>query len=129
MDVNWLAVIAAALSSFPLGFLWYGPLFGKAWAAEVGMTDEKAKSGNPAIVFGGAFVLALIQAATFAMFLGAEPLPNAAVYGLLAGLCWVGTAFGVQYLFERKSWKLTAINAGYNGIAFTLVGAIIGAWR
>jgi hypothetical protein len=129
MEINWFAVVLAALVSFPLGFLWYGPLFGKAWAGEVGMTEEKAKSGNPAVVFGGAFVLALIQAATFAMFLGATPLPDAALYGLVAGLCWVGAAFGVQYLFERKSWKLTAINAGYNTVAFTLIGAIIGAWR
>lgn len=128
MDVNWLAVIAAALSSFPLGFLWYGPLFGKSWQREVGLSDEQLKSGNMAFIFGGAFVLALIQSATFAMFLGAEPFPNAALYGLIAGLCWVAAAIGVQNLFERKSWKLTAINGGYNSIAFTLIGAIIGAW-
>jgi hypothetical protein len=129
MELNWLAVIVAALSSFPLGFLWYGPLFGKVWSAEVGMTDEKAKSGNPAIMFGGAFVLALIQASTFALFLGPVTNPEATLYGLTAGLCWVGAAFGVQYLFERKSWKLMAINAGYNAVAFTLIGAIIGAWK
>lgn len=128
MDVNWLAVVAAALSSFPLGFLWYGPLFGKAWQREVGLSDEQLKSGNMGLIFGGAFVLALIQSAAFAMFLGAEPLPNAALYGLIAGLCWVAAAIGVQNLFERKSWKLTAINGGYNAIAFTLIGAIIGAW-
>jgi len=129
MEINWLAVIAAALSSFPLGFLWYGPLFGKAWQQEVGISDEKAKSGNPAIIFGGAFVLALIQASTFAMFLGDTPNPAAALYGLCAGLAWVGAAFGVQYLFERKSVTLFLINAGYNTVAFTLIGAIIGAWR
>ena len=129
MEINWLAVIVAALASFPLGFVWYGPLFGKAWAAEVGMTDEKAKSGNPAIIYGGAFVLALIQASTFAMFLGPVRNPEAALYGLCAGLCWVGAAFGVQYLFERKSLRLGLINAGYNAVAFTLIGAIIGAWK
>lgn len=129
MELNWLAIVLAALASFPLGFVWYGPLFGKAWAAEVGMTDEKAKSGNPAVVFGGAFVLALIQASTFALFLGPVTNPEAALYGLTAGLCWVGAAFGVQYLFERKSWKLMSINAGYNAVAFTLIGAIIGALK
>ncbi len=129
MEINWLAVIVAALSSFVVGGIWYGPLFGKAWAAEVGMTDERLKSRSPAIVFGGAFVLALIQASTFAMFLGPTPLPDAALYGLCAGLAWVGAAFGVTYLFERRGWKLAAINAGYNTIAFTLIGAIIGAWH
>jgi hypothetical protein len=129
MEINWLAVIVAALSSFPLGFVWYGPLFGKAWMAEVGMTPEKYKSGNLAMVFGGAFVLALVQASTFAMFLGPVTNPEAALYGLCAGLCWVGAAFGVQYLFERRSVRLFLINAGYNTVAFTLIGAIIGAWR
>lgn len=129
MEINWFAVVLAALASFPLGFVWYGPLFGKAWAAEVGMTDEKAKSGNPTIVFGGAFVLALIQASTFALFLGPVRNPEAALYGLCAGLCWVGAAFGVQYLFERKSLRLGLINAGYNAVAFTLIGAIVGAWK
>jgi Protein of unknown function (DUF1761) len=129
MEINWLAVVLAALSAFPLGFVWYGPLFGKAWAAEVGMTDEKAKASNPAIVFGGAFVLQLIQASTFAMFLGQVRNPEAALYGLCAGLCWVGAAFGVQYLFERRSLRLGLINAGYNAVAFTLIGAIVGALK
>ena len=129
MELNWLAVIVAALSSFPLGFLWYGPLFGNVWMTQVGLTPADAGRGNKAVIFGGAFVLALIQASTFALFLGATRNPEAALYGLTAGLCWVGAAFGVQYLFEYKSWKLTAINAGYNAIAFTLIGAIIGAWK
>lgn len=129
MEINWLAVIVAAVSAFPLGYVWYGPLFGKAWAAEVGMTDEKAKASNTAMIFGGAFVLQLIQASTFAMFLGPVRNPEAALYGLCAGLCWVGAAFGVQYLFERRSLRLGLINAGYNAVAFTLIGAIIGAWK
>ena len=28
---NWLAILAATLSAFVVGFLWYGPLLGKAW--------------------------------------------------------------------------------------------------
>lgn len=127
--INWLAVIVAALSSFPVGFLWYGPFFGKTWAAEAGLNAEASARSNKAIVFGGAFVLALIQASTFALFLGPTPFPESAIYGVIAGLCWVGTAFGVQYLFEAKSWKLSLINAGYNTIVFTLIGAIIGAWH
>jgi hypothetical protein len=129
MELNWIAVGLAALSSFPLGFLWYGPLFGKVWAAEVGMTDEKARGGNKGVIFGGAFVLALIQASTFAMFIGPVKNPEAALYGLCAGLAWVGAAIAVQDLFERRSWKLSAINAGYNTVAFTLIGAIIGAFN
>jgi hypothetical protein len=61
-DVNVLAVIVAALSSFMLGGLWYSKaLFETAWRREAGdMRPEKA--GHPAKVFGLSFVFALIAA-------------------------------------------------------------------
>ncbi|MDR2733339.1 MAG: DUF1761 domain-containing protein [Spirochaetota bacterium] len=37
-DVNWLAVIIAVLASALVGYLWYGPLFGKRWIAAMGGT-------------------------------------------------------------------------------------------
>ncbi|GAB4160087.1 MAG: hypothetical protein Fur003_3760 [Candidatus Dojkabacteria bacterium] len=47
--------------------------------------------------------------------------------GLAAGLGWVALAFGVNYMFEGKSFKLWLINAGYNTVVFALMGLIIGA--
>ena len=46
--VNWLAVLAAALSSFVLGGLWYSALFAKAWQAAAGVSDEAMRGGNKA---------------------------------------------------------------------------------
>lgn len=128
--MNWLEISVVALIGFPLGFVWYGPLFGKAWMAETGMTEEKARASNPAITYGGTYLLALIQTGTFAMFLGPEiQNPDAALYGLCAGLAWVGAAFGTQYLFEQKSLRLFLINAGYNTVFFTLMAALLAVWR
>ena len=60
MEINFLAVLVAALSSFVVGFVWYNPkVFGTIWMKEVGMTEEKAKQGNMAIIFGLTFVLLL----------------------------------------------------------------------
>ena len=86
-EVNWLAVVAAAVASFVVGGLWYSPqLFGKVWQREAGMSDEQLKSGNPARIFGGAFVLSLVSAVVFAMFLGPAPAPAFAVgAGFAAG--------------------------------------------
>jgi hypothetical protein len=69
-EINWLAVLAAALSSFLLGGVWYSALFAKAWRKAAGLTDEQIKNGNMALIFGGSFVLALIASASFAVFLG-----------------------------------------------------------
>lgn len=128
-EVNWLAIVVAAASSLAVGFAWYG-LFAKPWMAGVGITEEHARGGNPAIIFGGAFVLALIQCFCLAAFFGPEAtLQECVIYGFLAGAAWVATALGVQYLFERKPLSLFLINGGYNAVTFTVFGLILGLMR
>jgi hypothetical protein len=130
MAVNWLAVVAAALSSFVLGGIWYSALFAKPWMQAAGLTEAEARGRNPALVFGGSFVLALIASATFAFFLGANVnATTGALYGLCAGACWVTTSFGSTYLFEHRPMSLFLINGGYRTIQFTLIGLILGAWH
>ena len=130
MTINWLAVIAAALSTFVLGGLWYGPLFGKAWMTTAGISEERARGGNKAMIFGGALVLALIASASFAVFLGPTvTLVQGTLYGLTAGLCWVAGSYGISYLFERRSLVHFLVNGGYHTIQFTLIGAILGGWH
>jgi len=126
--VNSIAVLLAALSGFLLGGLWYGPLFGKAWMAENGYTIESlAKDFNPVKAYGATFVFAFIASWTFAMALGPEVYwKRGALYGFVAGLCWVGMAMATSYIFERRSFRHWAINAGYHTAQFTLIGAIIG---
>ncbi|MFN3842845.1 MAG: DUF1761 domain-containing protein [Rehaibacterium terrae] len=125
-EINVWAVLVAAVSAFLLGGLWYGPLFGKAWIRESGADPQK---GHPGKVFGGAFVLSLIAAYAFAMFLGKLPLAEAAFYGFVAGLCWVATSFGINYLFAQRSLKLFLIDGGYHTLQFTLYGVVLGAWH
>ncbi len=129
MELNWLAVLAAALSSFLLGGVWYAALFAKAHQQAAGLSDAQVKSGNPALIFGGSFVLAVIASASFAVFLGKVDALTGALYGATAGLCWVSASFGISYLFERKSLALFAINGGYHTLQFTLIGLILGAWH
>jgi hypothetical protein len=126
-EVNYLAVLLAALSAFLLGGLWYSALFAKQWARLTGQNEETLKSGNPALVFGGAFLLNLIAAWVLAMFLGPMELQYAAMAGFSVGLCWVTASLGVNYLFERRPLGLWLINGGYFTLQFTAMGAIIGA--
>ena len=129
-EVNLLAVIAAAVASFLLGGLWYSPvLFAKAWQREAGVSDAQLKSANMALIFGLAFVLSLVAAFVFALFLGPRPpLALGLGAGSSAGLCWVASSFGINCLFERKSLKLFLINGGYHTLQFTLIGLILALW-
>jgi len=130
-QLNVWAVLAAALSTFLIGGLWYSPaVFGKAWMRENGLTEERMKNANMVKIFGLAFFLALISAINLAMFMGPENRPGmGALWGFLAGFGWVATFVGTHYLFERKSFTLFLINAGYSVVALTLMGVIIAAWK
>jgi hypothetical protein len=83
-----------------------------------------------AMIFGLAFLLSLVAAAVFAMFLGKEmPLGAATAAGFSAGLCWVAASYGISYLFERRPLALWLINGGYHTVQFTLFGLILGLMK
>ena len=127
-EVNYVAVIAAATSSFALGALWYGPLFKVAWCREAGI-DPGSKPAHPGAVFGAAFVFSVLAAYVFAVFLGVKPVSDAVGVGLIVGVCWVATSFGINYLFARRSLKLWLIDAGYHTLQFALYGLVLGLWH
>jgi hypothetical protein len=131
MQLNYLAVLVSALSTFLIGGLWYSPAaFGKAWMRENGFTEESLKGGNMLKIFGVSFLLAIISAVNLAMFMGPENKPAmGALWGFLAGAGWVATFVGTHYLFERKSFTLFLINAGYSIVALTLMGVILATWK
>jgi hypothetical protein len=80
-----------------------------------------------AMIFGVAFLLSLIAALAFALFLGRGMELGAAVTaGAVAGICLVGASFGISYLFERRSFSFWLINAGYHALQFILFGLILG---
>ena len=48
MEISWIAIMAAGLSSMVLGAIWYAPpVFGKAWQAAAGLSDETVQSDVP----------------------------------------------------------------------------------
>jgi UDP-N-acetylmuramyl pentapeptide phosphotransferase/UDP-N-acetylglucosamine-1-phosphate transferase len=129
-QINWLSVVVAALASFAIGSLWYSSvLFGKAWQAEIKLSDEEIKKTNMPLIFGLSFVLSFIATFVFAMFIGKEATwSGGLIAGLLVSVAWIGTAFGVNYLFARRTLKLFLIDAGYFVVFFSVMGLILGAW-
>src|SRR5687767_5559200 len=111
-DLNPWAILLAALSSFLLGGLWYGPLFKNAWCKAAGVDPDKP-TGHPARVFGVAFALSLVAAAAYAWFLGPRPAVGFSVaMGAFVGLAFVTTSFGINYQFAGRPLRLWAIDGG-----------------
>jgi hypothetical protein len=131
-EVNYLAVVAAAVSTFLIGGLWYSPLlFQKAWMRANGFGESDLAKGGTGKIFGLSFLFALVMSFNLAAFLAGPDTTLAwgATAGALAGLGWVALGIAIVALFERRSWAYILVNGGYFVVAFVVMGAILGGWR
>ena len=131
-NINFPAVLVAAFGAFFIGWLWYGPLFGKKWMELNGFSKENVQQGGlplPALMLIN-YVATALAALSLAMFLGAE---TDAIFGIFAGLMiavfWIATSRLNDVLYERKPMGLFWINVGYNVVIYVVMGAILGAWK
>lgn len=140
-EINWLALVVAALAPLAIGSIYYGPLFGKAWQKEVGMTDDELKAGNYAKIFGLSLVFAFFIAMTLWMQVmmggapgeehGANPyltFKHGALHGSMLGILLILPIIGTIALYERKSLKYVLLTVGYWTISMAVMGGIINAW-
>jgi hypothetical protein len=129
-QVNWLAIIAAAVVMFGLGAIWYSPmLFARQWAKAAGVNMETVSRQSVALVMGGAFVLTLLMAANLAVFTAPLPLWPTVGAAIAAGLGWATFSVWILSLFEQRPFAYVLINGGYLTIGFALMGLILGLWR
>ncbi len=127
--INGLAVVVAALAGFPLGMLWYGPLFQKAWMAASGVSAEQGRAASPVKLYGTVLALNLIACSSLAMFIGNGDWRFGLFAGFMTGTTFVSVGLGVCYLFEFRTLRHWLINAGYMTVYFSLAGTILGAWH
>lgn len=136
LGINMVAILIAVVANFILGFLWYTPLFGKAWAKEMGF-DMSVKPPASAMVKGmvfmviGNFLLAYvfahnIAAWTFVPGMDQMSVPaqilNAAVFTWLGFFVPIGLN---AVAWENRSWKLFFINTGYHFMMLLVASVII----
>lgn len=82
MEFNYLAIFVAAVVPIILGFLWYNPaLFGNAWMRESGMTEEKIKSSNMAVIF----VVSLLLSVVLSFFTQFVVIHQTGAVGMIGG--------------------------------------------
>lgn len=70
MPINLIAIPIAAVAALFIGALWYNPKFGFgiAWMRASGMTEERMKSGNIAVIFGFALLFAVLLSGLLMQF-------------------------------------------------------------
>ena len=128
-------ILVAALVAFLIGALWYSPvLFAKAWVRANGFTPEKlaAMQGNAGRAYAGSFVAFVVMASVLGLLLhhlGADSTADGAAWGFHA---WLGFALPIGFtanLYSDKPVAAFLIDAGYQLVYMTVMGAILGAWQ
>ena len=141
VNFNIWALIVAAIAPLIVGSVYYGPLFGKVWQKEVGMTDEELKAGNYVKIFILSFLFAILIASTLwaQVMLGGAPgeehgaspyltFKHGMLHGVLLGLFLVLPIIGTISLYERRSLRYVLLTVGYWTLSMGVMGGIINAW-
>lgn len=131
VEINWLALVVAALVNVVIGSLWYGPvLFGRQWQKVTG--QRAGEMGNGGLGYGITILGSLVQAfilVHFVRYAGALTAVRGAEAGFWLWLGFVAIASLVHHVFEGRPWRLWQINAGYFLVVMVINGALLAAWR
>lgn len=139
-QINYLAVLVATIATFIIGFVWYTPMFGKAWAKEMGFSmDRKPTSGEltKGLVLNliGNFFMAYVFAHNndaWSFVPGMDAMSMAGRISSAAIFTWLGF-FVPQDLnkvaWGGKSWKLFFIDTGYHLVMLYVAAAILMLWQ
>jgi hypothetical protein len=132
VDINWWAVIVAAVVNMAIGGIWYAPnVFGKHWAK---LTSHKA-DGKMSMANSGYAVSAigaLVQAwilVHFIRYAGSTTFWKGLITGFFIWLGFVLIVMAAMNAFEGRKWQLVKINSGYWLLVLLINGGLLAAWR
>jgi uncharacterized protein DUF1761 len=137
MDVNLWAVLAAAVASMIIGFVWYSPvLFAKPWMLAMGYDpDDKARIAEMQKTAGPKYGISFLASLLTAFVLGKFMIHfgiSTYFYGAKVGFeVWIAFVLTVQLtdkLFSNRPLKLFMINTGFQLVCYLVIGAILGKW-
>ncbi len=136
MEINYLAIGAAAVASMVIGSLVYGPLFGKQFMAAMGMDkwtpeQQAAEKKKMGMLYGIQFLASLLMFYVLARFM--VGLDQMSVNGGLMVAMWVWVGFVLPLKLGEAIWggKMALFWIGSLNMLATLLaaGAIIGGWK
>jgi len=131
VSVNYLAITVAAIINLILGFLWYGPLFGRRWMALSNITPQQMAGGSIAKTTVGSFITALIMFYILSLVVdwsGAKSIGAGAAAGWWMWLGFVGTVMLNSVLYERRPVALYVLNTAYHLVSLIIGGALLAVW-
>lgn len=134
-DLNWLAVVVAAIAYFALGALWYMPKpMADAWTKSMGW-DPSAEEQQPgAANYLAPLVTCLLSSVAVAMLsaaTGSDTFAEGIVLGLVVAIGIAAAIVLVTGWFDPKKPQpmvFASITAGYHVLGLLVTAVIVSAW-
>ena len=135
VEINYLAVLAAAIVSMAIGMAWYSEfLFGSMWMKLMGFTSkdiEKGKKEGMGKLMLAAFVGSLVMSYILSLFIKYVQA-STTLEGLEVGFwLWLGflaTSMLNSVLWEGKPTKLYLINVSHQLVSMLAMSLILILW-
>jgi hypothetical protein len=138
LQINYWAIVVCGVLAMVVGFIWYGPLFGRLWMRlsganpdDLAKRKEMQKAAGPLYVLH--FVLVLFQAYVLAHYIAgwtdASGVENA---------LWIWAAFVMPTIAgtsmwtndsTKVKWTKFLLQAGYQLVMFVIFGFTLGMWK
>lgn len=126
---NWLAIIAAAVAFYAIGFLIYGALFSKLWMQLSGYTKEQlAPHGWKMALSPIMPILTAIGLAIILKLCGVTDLMTGLTITLEIWLFVVVSTRLYSYVYSPEKPGLLVMDAIHLLLGYAAAGAIISAW-
>lgn len=121
MEINFLALLLAALSTLVVGFIWYNPkVFGTIWMKETGINPEEGEKPNMILIFG----VSVLYAFFIAFILQTITIHQFGALGLIGGDIAAAkpsyVAFMADYGNAFRSFKHGALHGTMTGLFLAL---------
>jgi|CXWL01.1.fsa_nt_gi hypothetical protein len=135
VQLNYLAVLMAAVAAFVIGGLWYSPLlFAKAWVKAHAYSPEQVAAMQAAApkAYSVTLVCQLAIAAAMGVIVYYMRLVRAEQGVQLGLLAWGGFAAPlglVGHVYSGKRLAAWLIDAGYQLTYLVAMGVILAVWR
>jgi hypothetical protein len=134
-DINYIAVLLAAVSSMIVGAIWYAkPVLGTRWMRLSGITDDDlAKSPVLPLVitFIVSFLTALVLAGATDIvqaFYESDLLTTALLTAVILWIGFTAARMLTHDLFDRRPGSLTLLNLAHELVTVVVMALIIGLW-
>ncbi|MCC5981149.1 MAG: DUF1761 domain-containing protein [Oceanicaulis sp.] len=127
LGVSLIGWIIATVGFMAVGFVWYGPLFGKKWMELNGFTPESFEGANMTLTMVKGVINSAVMAAFIGYVLVAVGAGDLVAHVKWAFLLWLGfsaTTQALSHIWERQPLELTLIHWSNNLVGFLLAGLI-----